>query len=101
VALTAYSVYSGPAHDLTTRGNLLLTSLSSLLAGTVLSVFFRMPLLDNIISGLLAILSAVYVAYGERNNYEMKLIQLLLNSRYSLVLSIRIDYSHIISTKIC
>jgi FtsH-binding integral membrane protein len=66
VALTAYSFNINPTYDLTTAGNILLTSLTTLLVGSILNIFFNMPLLDNVISGGLAILSSVYIAYDTK-----------------------------------
>ena len=63
IALTAYSFNPNPKYDLTTAGNLLLTSSTCLLVGIILNSLFQFPLLDNIISGVIAILSSVYIAY--------------------------------------
>lgn len=65
VALTLYSLDPRSA-DLTVLGNVLLTSLTSLTVGVLLNIFFRMPLLDNLISGALAVLSAAYIAYDTK-----------------------------------
>eukprot|EP01041_Mallomonas_annulata_P013060 gene13060-27562_t len=62
-AITLYSFQPDPKYDLTTKSSLLLTSTLSLLVGSILALFFKMPLLDNIISAALAILFAGYIAY--------------------------------------
>jgi protein lifeguard len=63
VVLTAYSFQKNPKYDLSTIGNLLLTCLSSLAVGSFLSIYFKLPLMDNLISAGLAVLSAVYLTY--------------------------------------
>ena len=63
LAITLYSFQPNEKFDLTPFGNVLLTSSASLLIGILLNFFLRMPLLDNIISGALAILFASYLAY--------------------------------------
>lgn len=65
-ALTAYSFNPNPKYDLTTAGNLLLTTSTCLLVGSLLRLFFDFPVLDNIISGVLAVLSSVYIAYDTK-----------------------------------
>ena len=63
LAVTIYSFQDNPKFDLTPLGNILLTSLVSLLVGSLLNIFFKMPLIDNLISGGLAVLMATYIAY--------------------------------------
>jgi FtsH-binding integral membrane protein len=62
-AITAYSFQPNAKYDLTPLGNMLLTSLVSVSIGTLLNIFFKMPLLDNIFSGFLAVIFATYMAY--------------------------------------
>eukprot|EP01036_Dinobryon_divergens_P028518 gene28518-37472_t len=63
LAITLYAFQPNPKYDLTASGNILLASLSALTMGTILNFFFRMPLLNNLISGLLAVVFAGYIAY--------------------------------------
>jgi protein lifeguard len=76
-AITAYSFQPNAKYDLTPLGNLLLTSLASVSIGTLLNIFFKMPLLDNIFSGFLAVIFATYMAYdvqkivgGKHHKYQ-------------------------------
>jgi protein lifeguard len=63
LAITLYSFQPNEKFDLTNFGNVLLTGSSSLLVGIVLNFFLKMPLIDNIISGALAVLFASYMAF--------------------------------------
>ena len=63
LAITLYSFQPNEKFDLTPFGNVLLTGSSSLLVGIVLNFFLKMPLVDNIISGALAVLFASYLAF--------------------------------------
>lgn len=63
LAITLYSFQPNEKFDLTPFGNVLLTGSASFLIGIFLNFFLKMPLLDNIISGGLAILFASYLAY--------------------------------------
>lgn len=63
LAITLYSFQPNEKLDLTPLGNLLLTSLTSLTVGSLLNHFFRMPLVDNLISGAMAVVFATYLAY--------------------------------------
>lgn len=63
LALTAWSFNKNPAHDLTAAGNALLTMSTCGVLGMVLGSFFNMPLLDNLMSILMAVLFSVYLAY--------------------------------------
>eukprot|EP01037_Dinobryon_pediforme_P023748 gene23748-25293_t len=40
----------------------MLAALTALMAGTILNIFFRMPLMANILAGLLAVMFAAYIA---------------------------------------
>jgi len=61
LAITLYSFQPNPKYDLTVFGNGLLVALTSLLLGSILGTFFHLPLLDNVISGCLAVLFALYL----------------------------------------
>jgi FtsH-binding integral membrane protein len=63
LAVTLYSFQPSEKYDLTAMGNVLLTSLTSLFIGSILNIFLKMPLFDNILSGALAVLFASYLAY--------------------------------------
>jgi len=63
LAITFYSFQPSPKYDLTLKGNVLLTTAMSLFTGGILSWLFQIPLLDNIVSGGLAVLFAAYIAY--------------------------------------
>lgn len=63
LAITLYSFQPNEKFDLTPFGNILLTGSSSLLVGILLNVFLKMPIVDNIISGALAVLFASYLAF--------------------------------------
>lgn len=62
-AVTLFSFQPKAQWDLTTLGTTLLASLVSLGVGAALNEHFQFPLQDNIISGLSAVLFAVYLAY--------------------------------------
>lgn len=47
-------------------GNALLTASATLLCGSIVQMFANIPLFDNILSGVWAILFAVYLAYDTR-----------------------------------
>jgi FtsH-binding integral membrane protein len=61
LAITLYSFQPNPKYDLTVFGNGLLTALTSLMLGSILGFFFHLPLLDNVISGCLAVVFALYL----------------------------------------
>ena len=63
LAITAYSFQPNPKYDLTPLGNLLLTSLASLTVASFLNYYAKLPLMDNLISASLAVLSATYLAH--------------------------------------
>jgi protein lifeguard len=63
LAITLYSFQPNEKFDLTNFGNVLLTGSSSLLIGILLNFFLKMPIIDNIISGALAVLFASYMAF--------------------------------------
>ena len=63
LAITAYTFQPNPKYDLTSHGNALLASLITLAFGSFVGYFLKIPLLDNVISALLAILTATYIAY--------------------------------------
>ena len=63
LAITLYSFQPNEKFDLTPFGNVLLTGSSSMLIGLILNFFLKMPLLDNLISGGLAVLFASYMAF--------------------------------------
>lgn len=63
LAITLYAFQPNPKYDLTASGNILLASLAALTMGTVLNFFFRMPVMDNLIAGLLAVVFAGYIAF--------------------------------------
>ena len=65
-ALTLYSLQPNPNLDLSTMGNVLLTSLTCLTVGTIVNSFVKIRVMDNVIGGLLAILSSVYIAYDTK-----------------------------------
>lgn len=62
-AITIYSFQPNPKLDLTSRGTVLLTSLFAVAVGSMLGIFFKMPLLDNLLSAALAVIFASYIAY--------------------------------------
>lgn len=62
LAITLYSFQPDPKYDLTAMGNTMLAALTALMAGTILNIFFRMPLMANILAGLLAVMFAAYIA---------------------------------------
>lgn len=62
-AITLYSFQPNPKLDLTSKGAVLLTSLFAVTVGSFLGIFFKMPLLDNLLSAALAIIFASYIAY--------------------------------------
>lgn len=61
LAITLYSFQPNPSYDLSVLGNTLLTCLTSLTVGSVLGLFYNMPVIDNLMSGALAVLFAVYL----------------------------------------
>ena len=61
VSLTLFSLIT--QHDLTTSGSALMALSSTLVVGLVLNSIFHMPLVDNLISGGLAVLFASYLAH--------------------------------------
>jgi FtsH-binding integral membrane protein len=61
VAIALYTFQPNPQYDFTVLGNTLLTALTSLVVGSVLGLFYDMPLYDNLLSGALAVLFAVYL----------------------------------------
>ena len=63
LAITVYSFQPNPRYDLTPLGNLLLTAVTSLSVGSLLAHFFNMPLMDNLVSGAMAVVFATYLAY--------------------------------------
>mmetsp|Transcript_4817 Transcript_4817/g.6647 ORF Transcript_4817/g.6647 Transcript_4817/m.6647 type:complete len:321 (-) Transcript_4817:260-1222(-) len=63
LAITLYSFQPNPQFDLTTAGSTLLAATSVLLIGSILGSFFHMPLMNNIISGLFAVVFAAYIAH--------------------------------------
>ena len=62
VALTAWT-FLNPQRDLTTLGSSVLTLATTASLGLVLGQFFRIPLLDNLGSMLMAVVLSVYVAH--------------------------------------
>jgi FtsH-binding integral membrane protein len=62
VALTLYSFQPSPAFDLSAIGSTLLATLSSLLLGSLLAGLLNFSLRDNLMSGLLAVVFAGYMA---------------------------------------
>jgi FtsH-binding integral membrane protein len=60
-AIALYTFQPNPQYDFTVLGNTLLTALTSLVVGSVLGAFYHMPLYDNLLSGALAVLFAVYL----------------------------------------
>ena len=63
LAITLYAFQPNPKYDLTASGNILLAALATLTTGTILNVFFRMPMVDNLLSGLMAVVYAGYIAH--------------------------------------
>ena len=63
ITIALYTFQPNPQYDFTILGNTLLTCLTTLLVGCVLNTYFHMPLLDNIFSGCLAIIFAIYLLY--------------------------------------
>jgi protein lifeguard len=77
LAITLYSFQPNEKFDLTPFGNVLLTGSASMLIGLFLNFFLKMPILDNIISGGLAVLFASYMAFdtqkivgGKHHKYQ-------------------------------
>jgi len=104
-ALTLYSFQPNPKYDLTLAGNLLFTSLIALTLGTFLNFFAKLPLLDNLFSGCLAVLFSVYLAHdtqkivGGRHHkysYSQKEYVLAALNIYQDVLSLFIQIMKII-----
>ena len=80
LAISLYSFQPNPKYDLTLAGNSILAMSTSILVGLVLNIFFKMPLMDNILSGLSAILFAAYIWYDTQKiiggkNYKYALSQ--------------------------
>ena len=63
LAITLYAFQPNPKYDLTASGNILLAALATLTTGTILNSFFRMPMVDNLLSGLTAVVYAGYIAH--------------------------------------
>ena len=63
VAITLYAFQPNPKYDLTASGNVLLAALATLTTGTILNFFFQMPMVDNLLSGLMAVVFAGYIAH--------------------------------------
>ena len=63
LAITLYAFQPNPKYDLTASGNILLAALATLTTGTILNFFFRMPMVDNLLSGLMAVVYAGYIAH--------------------------------------
>lgn len=63
LAITIYAFQPNPKYDLSASGNILLAALATLTTGTILNFFFRMPMVDNLLSGLLAVVFAGYIAH--------------------------------------
>ena len=63
LAITLYAFQPNPKYDLTAAGNILLASLTALTVGTVFNFFLRMPLVENLLSGMLAVVFAGYIAF--------------------------------------
>ena len=77
LAITLYSFQPNEKFDLTPFGNVLLTGSASMLIGLFLNFFLKMPILDNLISGGLAVLFASYMAFdtqkivgGKHHKYQ-------------------------------
>ena len=103
LAITVYSFQPNPKYDLTPLGNLLLTSMTSLTVGSLLNYFFKMPLMDNLISGAMAVLSATYLAYDtqkivggkhHKHSYSSKEYILAALNLYQDIISL---FMHIVS----
>eukprot|EP01036_Dinobryon_divergens_P023304 gene23304-31633_t len=63
VAITLFAFQPNPKYDLSTSGNVLLAALATLTTGTMLNFVFQMPLVDNLLSGLMAVVFAGYIAH--------------------------------------
>ena len=63
IAITLYTFQPNPNLDLTLLGNTLFCLLSSLTAGSIIALFTNLPWMDNLLSGAMAILFGVYIAY--------------------------------------
>jgi FtsH-binding integral membrane protein len=63
LAMTIYSFQPNPKYDLTTIGYTLLSFLTSIIVGSFVNIFLKIPLLDNVFSGLLAIVFAIYIMH--------------------------------------
>ena len=103
LAITVYSFQPNPKYDLTPLGNLLLTSMTSLTVGSLLNYFFKLPLMDNLISGAMAVLSATYLAYDtqkivggkhHKHSYSSKEYILAALNLYQDIISL---FMHIVS----
>lgn len=77
MAITLYSFQPNPQFDLSVAGNTLLACLSSLTVGSLLGLFNNMPVFDNLISGALAVMFAVYLFHdtqkivgGKHHKYQ-------------------------------
>jgi protein lifeguard len=63
VAITLYSFQPNPRYDLSVAGSGLLACTSALLTGSLLGWLFNMPVPENLLSGAMAVLFAVYLAH--------------------------------------
>jgi FtsH-binding integral membrane protein len=61
LGITLFSATS--RSDLTTSASTLVSLLGSALIGSVLNMFFKIPLLENLLAGFFAIMAATYIAY--------------------------------------
>ena len=62
-AITLYSFQPNPAYDLTLFGNTLLASITALTIGAIMNIFFQIPFVDNVMTGLSAIVFAMYILH--------------------------------------
>jgi FtsH-binding integral membrane protein len=60
-AIALYTLQPNPHFDVTVLGGALLTTLTSLVVGSILGSFFHLPLYDNLLSGALAVVFATYL----------------------------------------
>lgn len=107
LSITLYSFQPNPKYDLTLTGNTLLTILTSLVFGSIFNIFFKLSLLDNIISGALAVLFAVYLFYDtqkiiggthHKHSYSQKEYILAALNLYQDILNLYIQIVKILNS---
>lgn len=77
IAIALYTLQPYPQFDFSILGNALLATVTSLGVGVVLNLFLDMPVFDNILSGVLAVVFALYLLHdlsqivgGQHRKYQ-------------------------------